>query len=165
MNNVTLIGMPGCGKSTIGVVLAKVLGYRFVDTDLLIQEREGMLLHEIIREKGTEAFARIEEEVNAHVQGNKIVIATGGSVVYGQKAMEHLRSISTVVYIRLPFAELEHRLGNIRRRGVLLREGQTLTDLYEERCPLYEKYAHIAVDAMGMNVEQLMDEIVKRLDS
>ena len=165
MNNVTLIGMPGCGKSTIGVVLAKVLGYRFVDTDLLIQEQEGMLLHEIIREKGTEAFARIEEEVNAHVWGNKIVIATGGSVVYGQKAMEHLRSISTVVYIRLPFAELEHRLGNIRRRGVLLREGQTLTDLYEERCPLYEKYAHIAVDAMGMNVEQLMDEIVKRLDS
>ena len=165
MNNVTLIGMPGCGKSTIGVVLAKVLGYRFVDTDLLIQEREGMLLHEIIREKGTDAFARIEEEVNAHVRGNKIVIATGGSVVYGQKAMEHLRSISTVVYIRLPFAEFEHRLGNIRRRGVLLREGQTLTDLYEERCPLYEKYAHIAVDAMGMNVEQLMDEIVKRLDS
>ncbi|MDD5948249.1 MAG: shikimate kinase [Lachnospiraceae bacterium] len=165
MNNVTLIGMPGCGKSTIGVVLAKVLGYRFVDTDLLIQERESMLLHEIIREKGTEAFARIEEEVNAHVQGNKMVIATGGSVVYGQKAMEHLRSISTVVYIRLPLAELEHRLGNIRRRGVLLREGQTLTDLYEERCPLYEKYAHIAVDAMGMNVEQLMDEIVKRLDS
>lgn len=165
MNNVTLIGMPGCGKSTIGVVLAKVLGYRFVDTDLLIQEQEGMLLHEIIREKGTEAFARIEEEVNAHVQGNKMVIATGGSVVYGQKAMEHLRSISTVVYIRLPLAELEHRLGNIRRRGVLLREGQTLADLYEERCPLYEKYAHIAVDAMGMNVEQLMDEIVKRLDS
>lgn len=165
MNNVTLIGMPGCGKSTIGVVLAKVLGYRFVDTDLLIQEQEGMLLHEIIREKGTEAFARIEEEVNAHVQGNKMVIATGGSVVYGQKAMEHLRSISTVVYIRLPLAELEHRLGNIRRRGVLLREGQTLTDLYEERCPLYEKYAHIAVDAMGMNVEQLMDEIVKRVDS
>lgn len=165
MNNVTLIGMPGCGKSTIGVVLAKVLGYRFVDTDLLIQEQEGMLLHEIIREKGAEAFARIEEEVNAHVQGNKMVIATGGSVVYGQKAMEHLRSISTVVYIRLPLAELEHRLGNIRRRGVLLREGQTLTDLYEERCPLYEKYAHIAVDAMGMNVEQLMDEIVKRVDS
>lgn len=161
MKNVTLIGMPGCGKSTIGVVLAKVLGYRFVDTDLLIQEQEGRLLHEIISEQGTDAFAKIEEQVNASVSGEKMVIATGGSVVYGVRAMEHLRDISTVVYIRLPLGELEQRLGNIRRRGVLLKDGQTLEDLYEERCPLYEKYAHVTVDALGMNVEQLMDKIAE----
>ena len=163
MKNVTLIGMPGCGKSTIGVVLAKVLGYQFVDSDLLIQKQEGKLLHEIISQQGQEAFTKIEEQVNASIQGDKQVIATGGSVVYGAKAMEHLQQISTVVYIRLPLVELKHRLGNIRRRGVVLKEGQTLDDLYDERCPLYEKYADITIDALGMDVEQLMDAIVERL--
>jgi shikimate kinase len=135
-----------------------------VDTDLLIQDVEGMLLHEIISVKGPEKFAAIEEEVNASIVGRRQVIATGGSVVYGALAMQHLRQISTVVYIRLPLDELKHRLGNIRRRGVLLKEGQTLEDLYAERCPLYEQYAHITVDAVGMNVEQLMDAIMERLE-
>ena len=163
MKNVTLIGMPGCGKSTIGVVLAKVLGYQFVDSDLLIQEREGKLLHEIISQDGLEAFTRIEEEVNASITGDKKVIATGGSVVYSEKAMKHLGEISTVVYIKLPLEELKHRLGNIRRRGVVLKDGQTLDDLYVERCPLYERYAAITIESLGMDVEQLMDAIVEQL--
>lgn len=164
MHNITLVGMPGCGKSTIGVVLAKVLGYQFVDTDLLIQERENRLLHEIIAQSGYAYFARVEEEVNASVTGRRLVIATGGSVVYGDRAMEHLRGISTVVYIKLPYEELQKRLGNIRRRGVLLKEKQTLMDLYKERCPLYEQYAHITIDAAGLDVEQLMDNIVHSLE-
>ena len=161
--NITLIGMPSCGKSTIGVVLAKVLGYRFVDSDLLIQEQEDQLLHEIIRDRGYEAFAKIEEEVNASIGGEKKVIATGGSVIYGQKAMEHFSETTTIVYIRLPLEEIKHRVGNIRRRGVLLKDGQTLDELYDERCPLYEKYAHIIVDSKGLSVEQLMDEILWKL--
>ena len=112
MNNIVLIGMPGVGKSTAGVVLAKVLGYRFVDADLLIQQEENRLLHEIIQEEGTEGFLAIEERVNAGIQTEQAVIATGGSVVYGAKAMEHLRSIGTVIYLKLSFKILEKRLHN-----------------------------------------------------
>lgn len=161
--NVTLIGMPGCGKSTIGVVLAKVLGYQFVDTDLLIQKQEDMLLYQIIKEKGLEEFMRIENQVNSEITGEKMVIATGGSVIYGEEAMMHLREISEVVYIKLPLQAIKKRLGNIRRRGVALKDGQTLKDLYNERCPLYEQYATITIDASGMDVEQLMDSIVQKL--
>lgn len=162
-SNVTLIGMPGCGKSTIGVVLAKVLGYQFVDTDLLIQERENRLLCDIIAQDGYTYFSKVEDEVNASVTGRRKVIAPGGSVCYADRAMEHLRGISTVVYLRLPYEEIENRLGNLKRRGVLLKENQTLLDLYKERCPLYESYAHITIDAEEMGIEELMDVIVKRL--
>lgn len=161
--NVTLIGMPSCGKSTIGVVLAKVLGYTFVDSDLLIQKQEKHLLHEIISQKGLEAFIEIENQVNASITGEEQVIATGGSVVYGKEAMENLREISEIVYIRLPLDEIKSRLGNIRRRGVVLKDAQTLDDLYAERCPLYEQYADITIDALGMDVETLMDCIVLEL--
>ena len=162
-SNITLIGMPGCGKSTIGVILAKVLGYQFVDSDLLIQEKEGRLLHEIIAQDGFLRFAKIEEEVNQSIQGKRQIIATGGSVIYGPKAMEHLSEISEVVYIKLPLEELKKRLGNIRKRGVLLKEGQDLDGLYLERCPLYEKYADIVIDAENLSVEELMEMIVNRI--
>lgn len=162
-SNITLIGMPGCGKSTIGVILAKVLGYEFLDSDLLIQKKEGRLLHEIISQDGFLRFAKIEEEVNASIKGRKQIIATGGSVIYGELAMEHLREISEVVYIKLPLEELKRRLGNIRKRGVLLKEGQDLDGLYLERCPLYEQYADIIIDAEGLSVEELMEMIVDRL--
>ena len=162
-SNITLIGMPGCGKSTIGVILAKVLGYEFLDSDLLIQKKEGRLLHEIISQDGFLRFAKIEEEVNASIEGRKQIIATGGSVIYGELAMEHLREISEVVYIKLPLEELKRRLGNIRKRGVLLKEGQDLDGLYLERCPLYEQYADIIIDAEGLSVEELMEMIVDRL--
>lgn len=163
MDNIILIGMPGCGKSTIGVVLAKVLGYEFTDSDLLIQKREGKLLREIIAEQGEEAFIKIEEDVNAGIQTERHVIATGGSVVYSDRAMQHLKEIGTVVYLKLSYATICSRLGNIRRRGVVLRDGQTLKDLYDERVPLYERYADVVVDAEGQDVEGLMDEVVKAL--
>ncbi|MDO5423082.1 MAG: shikimate kinase [Eubacteriales bacterium] len=163
MVNVVLIGMPGSGKSTIGVVLAKVLGYRFVDTDLVIQEQEGKLLHEIIKERGNEGFLRLENEVNSRLEAERSVIAPGGSVIYGKEAMEHYREIATVVYLKLDYPMLRRRLGNLRCRGVVLKEGQTLRDLYEERVPYYEKYAHITVDEANLDVEETMEKIVEAL--
>lgn len=146
MNNVTLIGMPGSGKSTIGVILAKALGYQFLDTDLVIQKQEKRKLSQIIAQEGPERFKEIENKVNASVDVTETVIAPGGSVIYCEEAMKHLRSIGKVVYLKISLESLSKRLGNLRGRGVLLKEGQTLKDLYEERVPLYEKYADIVVD-------------------
>ena len=159
MSNIVLIGMPGSGKSTVGVVLAKHMGYRFVDSDLLIQERENRLLSEIIAEDGLERFNTIEEEINAAIVSDRTVIATGGSVIYGPKAMEHLRRIGTVVYLKLSYEEVEERLGDLTERGVSVREDQTLRDLYEERVPLYEKYAHIIIDNEGKSIRNVVVEI------
>ncbi|MFU0827779.1 MAG: Shikimate kinase [Lachnoclostridium sp.] len=159
MKNIVLIGMPGAGKSTIGIILAKVLGYQFLDSDLLIQEREKCLLKDIIKRKGLDGFIAVENQVNREIKAEKTVIATGGSVIYGAEAMEHLRSIGIVVYIQLSYETIRERLGNIRQRGVVLREGQTLLSLYNERCPLYEKYAHIIVNGEGLGIEELMEKI------
>lgn len=158
-DNIILIGMPGCGKSTVGVVLAKHLGYRFIDSDILIQEREHRLLSEIIEQEGLDRFDQIEEDVNASIEAERAVIATGGSVVYGPKAMEHLGQIGTLVYLQLPYEEIEERLGDLTARGVSVREGQTLRDLYEERVPLYEKYAQVTVAADGM----MLRDVVKKI--
>ncbi len=152
-NNITLIGMPGAGKSTVGIVLAKVLGYDFIDSDLLIQKSEGKLLWEIMRDSGNEEFRQIEERINSQIQADRSVIATGGSVVYGPKAMEHLRAISTVIYLKVSCATLEKRLGDLSKRGVVFEQGQTLLDLYKERVPLYEKYAHITVNVSHKTVQ------------
>lgn len=151
--------MPGAGKSTVGVVLAKRLGCRFVDSDLVIQEKYGKLLHELIEENGVEGFWRIENEVNASLNPDRSVIATGGSVIYGAEAMEHLRSMGRVVYLKLPLRDVAERLGDLEARGVTLRPGQTVKDLYEERIPLYEKYAHIAVDCEGKQIRDVVREI------
>ncbi|MDF2514361.1 MAG: hypothetical protein K0S04_4227 [Herbinix sp.] len=159
MKNVVLIGMPGAGKSTIGVILAKVLGYRFIDSDLLIQEQEKCLLKDIIERDGLEGLLRIEEQVNSDIKVEESVIATGGSVIYGERAMEHLREIGTVVYIQLSYETIDNRLDNIKQRGVVFQEGQTLQDLYVERCPLYEKYAHIIVNAENLGMEEVMEKI------
>lgn len=161
--NIVLIGMPGAGKSTVGVVLAKILGFRFLDSDLLIQERENRLLCDIIAQDGLDGFLRIEEEVNAGIQAENTVIATGGSAVYGAEAMKHLKEIGTVIYIRLPFEEICARVGDIRRRGIALREGQSFEELYRERCPLYEKYADITVDAERVNIENLAKMMKNRI--
>ncbi len=163
MKNVILIGMPGAGKSTIGVILAKVLGYSFIDSDLLIQEKEKCLLKDIIEKEGLEGLIAVEEQVNTDINTENAVIATGGSVIYGPRAMEHLRSIGVVVYIRLSYETIENRLGNIGQRGVVLRKGQTLKSLYEERCPLYERYAHVIVDGEGLGMEELMERIAQSL--
>lgn len=158
-SNIVLIGMPGAGKSTVGVVLAKAMGLEFVDSDLIIQKREKRLLQEIINEEGIDGFVEIENEVNASIDIEDSVIATGGSVVYGKEAMEHLREIATVVYIKLSYETIKMRLGNLQQRGVVLKESQTLKDLYDERCPLYEKYAHIIIDAEDTNVQETMYKI------
>ena len=160
-DNIVLIGMPGVGKSTAGVVLAKVLGYQFVDADLVIQKEEGKLLHQIIDEVGTEGFIAVENRVNSSLCVEHSIIATGGSVVYGKEAMEHLKEIGTVVYLKLPYEELSRRLKDIKGRGVVLKDGQTLKDLYEERVPLYEYYADIIVDEYGLNVEKTIEKILE----
>ena len=147
--NIILIGMPGAGKSSVGVILAKVLGYEFIDTDLVIQHREKRLLREIIADEGNEGFLAIENEVNATLEANKSVIAPGGSAIYGKEAMEHFKEIGTIVYLKLSYEDLAKRLGNLKGRGVVLKEGQTLKDLYDERIKLYEQYAEITVDESG----------------
>lgn len=158
-NNIILIGMPGAGKSTVGVVLAKKLGYAFVDSDLLIQSREGMLLHEIISEQGVEGFWSVEESVNASIDADRTVIATGGSVVYGSHAMKHLKKIGTVVYLKLSCEEIADRLGDLNERGVTLKEGQGLLQLYEERIPLYEKYADLVIDCECLSIRKVAERI------
>lgn len=165
MNNVILIGMPGAGKSTLGVVLAKVLGYEFLDSDLLIQKQEKKRLSRIIEEKGTDGFMVVENRVNASIETEHTVIATGGSVVYCDEAMEHLRSIGKVVYLKLSLKAVSRRLGNLKGRGVLLKDGQTLQDLYEERTPLYEKYADIVVDEEGKDLEASLQAVLEILNS
>ena len=161
--NIVLIGMPGAGKSSIGVVLAKNMGMSFVDSDLVIQEQEGKKLHELIEEYGLDGFLAIEGRVNASLHLKTEVIATGGSAVYSEQAMEHLRSIAMVVYLRLPYECIQERLGDLAERGVVLREGLTLHGLYEERVPLYEKYANMVVDCENKNIREIVTELAKRL--
>ena len=162
-NNVTLIGMPGAGKSTIGVVLAKILGYKFLDSDLLIQEREGMRLWQIIELRGNDGFLEIENRVNSEIAAERTVIAPGGSVVYGEDAMRHLREISTVVYIKLSYKKIKGRLGDLTKRGVALPEGWTLRDLYNERTPLYEKYAHFVFNCENDDISHSARHIAQLL--
>lgn len=164
MKNIVLIGMPGCGKSTVGVVLAKTIGYKFMDSDLLIQEKENRLLSEIIEQDGLEKFNEIENRINASIDTDRSVIATGGSVIYGKEAMEHFKKTGVVVYIKLPYEEIESRLGDLTKRGVSIKDGQTLLDLYNERIPLYEKYADIVIEEKGMSVPQTAAEIKNQCD-
>ena len=162
-SNIILIGMPGVGKSTIGVILAKLLGYQFLDADLLIQQQEKKLLKDIISERGTDGFIEIENRVNAGIVAEHTVIATGGSVVYGKEAMRHLKEIGTVVYLEVSYHTIKKRLADIKGRGVVLRENQSLLDLYEERTPLYEKYADVKVTEEHLNVEQTIERLVEEL--
>ena len=150
--NIVLIGMPGVGKSTVGVILAKLMGYKFVDTDLIIQEQEKKLLKEIIAEQGIDGFIETENRILSHLDIKEAVIATGGSVVYGSDAMKKLSKNSIVVYLKLDYNKLKYRLGNIKNRGVVIRDGQSLSGLYKERVPLYEKYADVTIDENGCNV-------------
>lgn len=157
LDNITLIGMPASGKSTIGVLLAKRLGFSFVDVDIVIQEQEGRLLKEIISDEGQDGFLDVENRVNATLSVHNSVIAPGGSVIYGKEAMEHLKKISTVVYLKLSYEAVEERLGNLTDRGVVLKEGMTLKDLYEERIPYYEEYADITIDETGLDAGGTVD--------
>lgn len=163
MENITLIGMPSAGKSVIGVLLAKRIGYQFIDVDLVIQREEGMLLKEIIAERGTEGFAEVENRINAGLRARSSVIAPGGSVIYGEEAMAHLKEISTVVYLKVDYEEIESRLGDLKERGVTIREGMTLRDLYDERVPLYERYADLTLEEAGRTPGECVDELCRIL--
>ncbi|MFG6394255.1 MAG: shikimate kinase [Lachnospiraceae bacterium] len=163
MKNIILIGMPGAGKSTVGVVLAKSLGYKFIDTDLVIQEDQGMILHNIIKKYGTNGFNVIENNIISQISTDKSVIATGGSAVYGKEAMQNLKSIGRVLYLKLPYNEIKKRLGSLGKRGVLIKKGQTLEELYNERIPLYEKYADITINCYGMSIREITEFIKKIL--
>lgn len=162
--NITLVGMPASGKSTVGVLLAKRLGFSFVDVDIVIQEREKRLLKEIIAQEGMDGFMAVENRINASLDVDRSVIAPGGSVIYGNEAMEHLKEISTIVYLKLSYEDVKARLGNLVDRGVVLKKGMTLLDLYQERVPYYEKYADITVDETGQTAGQTVDYLRKLME-
>ncbi len=157
--NIVLIGMPACGKSTAGVVLAKRLGLGFIDADLVIQAQSGMLLQGIIDTKGIDAFFTAEEKALTSIECDRCVVATGGSAVYSERGMSHLKKSAVLVYIKLSLNEIEKRLTNLSARGVAGAADKTLGQLYDERVPLYEKYADAVVDADGLSIEQVIKEI------
>lgn len=151
--NIILIGMPGSGKSTVGVLLAKWMGMDFIDTDILIQKASGQMLYQMIEEKGIEAFIKAEEDILKSIQCRHSIVATGGSAVYGPEAMAHMAQLGSRVYLKLSSEIIEGRIGNLSTRGVVIREGETIGELYQERAPLYERYADITVDAAGTPME------------
>jgi shikimate kinase len=158
-DNITFIGMPGAGKSTVGVVVAKLLCKTFIDADLIIQNKSGKRLHTIIEEIGNDAFLQLENDTLAELFVQNSVISTGGSAIFGTEAMEHLKKISTVVYIKVPYEILEARLGNLKQRGVIFEDGQTLRDVYDIRTPLYEKYADVTIE--GDEASDVQDTAMK----
>lgn len=165
MANIVLIGMPGCGKSTVGVLLAKALGMSFMDTDVVLQAAQGRKLQQLINEIGVDAFLEREQEAILGIGCDRTVIATGGSVIYGAAAMEHLKKNGIAVYIRLPYSEIHRRLSNLATRGVTLRENQTLYDLYQERIPLYEQAADVVFDANGCKIDETVAAIAERMEA
>ena len=163
--NIILIGMPGCGKSTCGVLLAKLMLKSFLDTDLLIQQNEGKKLQDIINEKGNDYFKKCENDSVVTLYAQNCVIATGGSMVYNEEAMKHLNELGYVVYLRLGFNSMKKRIHNLATRGILLKEGYTLEDMYNERAPLYEKYADITVNCDRNSINDTVEAIIKNLKS
>jgi len=161
--NIVLIGMPGVGKSTVGVLLAKALGRYFLDSDVFIQAIQGRTLQEIIDADGLAAFRKIEEEYVLCLDLTNVVIATGGSVVYSEPAMRHLAAHGVLIHLDLPLDKIEQRLGNLPTRGVVMEKGQTLRSLYDQRQPLYRRYAHRTVDCTNKTHEQIVAEIVRIL--
>ena len=168
MKNLIFIGMPAVGKSTVGVVVAKRLGMEFIDTDLLIQKQEGRLLREIIADVGEDGFLAIENQVNCQVNAERAVISPGGSVVYCEEAMKHYKNIGTVVYLKASYQTIKKRIRNPKKRGVVLRDGQTFRQLYEERVKVFEKYADSTICEDGCEIEDTIENVleeVKKLDN
>ncbi len=163
MGNIIFIGMPAAGKSTVGVVLAKRLGFQFIDADIVIQEEEGKLLKEIIEEKGADGFLEVEDRINCSIEADNTVISPGGSIVYCENAMQHYKEIGTVVYLKISYDIINKRLKNAKNRGVVLREGQTFRNLYDERVRLFEKYADVTVCEDGLSLEETIDKVMEIL--
>ena len=161
MQNIILIGMPGCGKSTVGVVLAKAANLDFIDSDLVIQKQMGAKLSTLIEVHGDAGFRDIENRINAAHDVTDSIIATGGSVIYGEDAMRHLKDIGTVIYLKLSYEAIEDRLGDLHARGVTIKDGWTLRDLYNERCPMYEQWADITVDCEQMRLREIVEYILQ----
>jgi Shikimate kinase len=158
--NIVLIGMPGAGKSTVGVLLAKALGMAFIDTDIMIQEKQGCLLQELINGQGVAKFLSIEEQTILQLQTENCVIATGGSVIYSSAAIKHLKESGLLLYLNLRYDEIEQRINNMSSRGIVIEKGRTLLDLYQERVVLYEKQADIIVDCSDLSIEGVVAEIL-----
>lgn len=163
MKNLILIGMPAVGKSTVGVVVAKRLGFEFIDADLLIQKQEGKLLKDIIEERGIDGFLEVENQVNRDINTSGAVISPGGSVVYCKEAMDHYKEMGVILYLKASFETIQERLKDTKQRGVALRDGQTLKDLYEERTMLFEKYADITVCEDGQLLEDTIGTVLEAL--
>jgi shikimate kinase len=163
MKNIIIIGMPSAGKSTVGVILAKTLGMNFTDTDILIQENTGRLLQEIITTDGIDAFLKIEEITILSLTCNNSIIATGGSVVLSDRSMDYLKKDGLVIYLNIIFEEMVQRLNNITTRGIVLDEGQSLIDMYNQRIPLYEKYAEITIDCSKEDVEDIIKKLINEV--
>ncbi len=161
--NIVLIGMPGCGKSTVGVVLAKVMGMHFCDTDIVLQQREGRRLQDIINSDGNDAFLACESAALCELDVQDTVIATGGSAIYSDAAMRALKRGGVVVYLKVSEGEIERRLADFAARGVAIKDGMTVADLYNERIPLYEKYADITVDGDGADIPRVVGKIAEEL--
>ncbi len=163
-DNVILIGMSGAGKSTLGVLLAKAMGKNFFDTDILIQQSEGKLLQQILDEDGMSYFLAAEERIVSALDIHGTVIATGGSVVYSEKTMAHLRSLGTVVYLEVAYEELASRLSNIKTRGIVFKGSDDLRSVYLERLPLYEQYADLRVTCDGQGIELCVEQLLECLN-
>lgn len=161
MENIILIGMPGCGKSTVGVILAKTLGIGFVDTDLIIQQRENRLLQNIIDTDGIDFFLNCEAEAVKSLVCDNCVVATGGSVVYREDAVQHLKSNGKIIFLDVPLDEIERRLNNINTRGIAAKKNKSIEDIYNERIALYNKYADIIIKTDGESVEKTVEKICK----
>ena len=162
-NNIILIGMPGSGKSTLGVVLAKKIGYSFIDSDIVIQDTYKKTLEQLIEENGDTGFIKIENDVNCLISPEHTIIATGGSAVYGSGAMKHLKEIGTVVYLRVSEMDLNERLGSLKERGVVSNGKTTVKEIFEDRKALYEKYADITVDLEGKTLRESVEELANCL--
>jgi len=160
--NYVLIGLPGSGKSTLGVLMAKYLGYSFLDADIVIQETTGKLLSEIIDDVGPEGFIEVENRIGCGINVDRTVIATGGSAVLGREAMEHYRENGKVIYLQMSYDEMLRRVSSdLRRRGVVIREGQTPRDMFEERCKLYTTYADVTIAEEHLNMEETLQKILR----
>jgi len=161
--NIILIGMSGAGKSTLGILLAKAIGKEFLDTDLLIQKKTGALLQNTIDQQGIEAFLETEEKVILSITAQNTVIATGGSVIYSEAAMSHLKKLGSIIYLHVPFDEIEKRVNNIKSRGIIMRKGRSLKDVYDERTPLYRRYCDAIVECGGKDVEACVEGIILKM--